>query len=149
MGADVDYTKWDLDGAIARSFGDHTLTSSWKFGGKLGNEPLPRYALFQRGGFLQQSGYATGQLMGENLSFGRLIYSHRILKAGLLEGAYGGLSLEAGKVGNPLVADAPTGILRSASLFIGADTPLGPAYFGYGRARDGNSSGYFFLGRTY
>jgi len=149
LGADVDYTKWDFDGAIARSFGDHTFNLGWKFGGKLGNDPLPRYDLFQWGGFLQQSGYATGQLLGEKMSFGRLMYYHRIMRGGLLEGAYSGLSLEAGKVGNPLVPGAPTGTLHSASLFIGADTPLGPAYFGYGRASDGNSSWYLFLGRIY
>ena len=37
----------------------------------------------------------------------------------------------------------------SGSLFIGADTPIGPAYLGYGRAADGNQSFYFFLGRAF
>jgi NTE family protein len=149
LGAGVDYTKWDFDGAVAHSFGEHTFYAGWKFGGKLGHEPLPRYDLFQWGGFLQQSGYAPGQLIGENLSFGRLLYYHRILKGSFLEGAYGGASLEVGRVGHPLVPGAPTGTLRSMALFVGADTPLGPAYFGYGRSQDGNSNWYVFLGRPY
>lgn len=146
LGADVNYTKWDLDGAVARSFGDHTFNLGWRFGGRIGDNPLPRYDHFQWGGFLRQSGYATGQLLGQKVSYARLIYYHRIWRGSLLEGAYGGLSLEAGKVGTPLVPGSPTGTLRSASVFVGADTALGPAYLGYGRAADGNSSWYFYLG---
>ena len=59
------------------------------------------------------------------------------------------LALEAGKVGKPLVPDSPTGTLYSASIFAAVDTPIGPAYLGYGHAKDGSSSFYFFLGRPY
>lgn len=149
LGADASYTKWDMDGSAAYSFGEHTLNLGWKFGGRTGSNALPRYDQFQWGGFLQQSGYATGQLLGEKLSFARLLYYHRILKGSIFEGAYGGVSLEAGKVGNPLVAGSPTGTLNSMSLFVATDTPIGPAYLGYGRAQDGNTSWYFYLGRVF
>jgi len=149
LGADVDYTKWDLDGNVAKSFGNHTFNLGWKFGGALGDEPLPRYDQFQWGGFLQQSGYATGQLTGQSLSFARLMYYHRLFRSTLLEGAYGGVSLEVGKLGSQLVAGSSTGTLRSMSLFVGGDTPLGPAYLGYGRAQEGFSSWYFYLGRPF
>ena len=65
------------------------------------------------------------------------MYYHRILRGSLLEGAYGGLSLEVGRVGNPLVPGGPEGILKSACLFVGVDDPIGPVYLGYGRAEDG------------
>ena len=39
------------------------------------------------------------------------------------------------------------GTLKSAALFVGADSPLGPVYFGYGRANDGTGTFYFHLGR--
>jgi NTE family protein len=29
------------------------------------------------------------------------------------------------------------------------DSPVGPAYLGYGHAQDGNSSWYFYLGRRF
>ena len=111
LGAETDYTKWDADGIFAYSLGDHTFQLAWKFGGKLGSDRLPRHDLFQWGGFLQQSGYATGQLLGERLSFGRLMYYHRILRGTLFEGAYGGFSLEGGKMDSPLVPGSPTGLL--------------------------------------
>jgi len=103
IGADEDYTKWDADGSVVRSFGSHTFNFSAKAGGRIGSDSLPRYDLFQWGGGLQQSGYATGQLVGEDLKFARLMYYHRILQGSLLEGVYGGLSYEVGQVGGPLV----------------------------------------------
>ena len=53
------------------------------------------------------------------MAFGRLMYYHRIMKGTLLDGAYGGVSLELGRYGVPLLPDAPTGLLTSGSLFIG------------------------------
>jgi NTE family protein len=149
LGADTSYTKWDVDGSAAYSFGNHTFNFGIKAGGRKGAEPLPRYDQFQWGGFLQQSGYATGQLVGEDLRFVRLMYYHRIMRGTLFEGAYGGFSLEAGKIGNPLVPGNPEGVLRSGSVFVAADTPVGPAYLGYGRSQAGNSSFYFYLGRAF
>lgn len=149
LGADVEYTKWEVDAAAAFSFGEHTFHVSGKGGGKLGSNQLPRYDQFQWGGFLQQSGLATGQLVGENLRFARVMYSHRVLKGSLLEGAYGGISLEFGKVGNPLVPGNPDGLIRSVSVFLAADTPLGPAYLGYGQASPGGGRLYFYLGRPF
>jgi NTE family protein len=149
LGSDDSFTKWSADGTAVYSFGEHTFNLSAKAGGKLGSDPLPRYNQFQWGGFLAQSGYKTGQLYGENLAYGRLMYYHRIWRGSLLEGAYGGMSLELGKVGDPLVSGSPDGLLKSGSLFIGSDSPVGPAYLGYGRAVDGNQSFYFFLGRAF
>ncbi len=150
IGADEDYTKWDMDGTFVTSFGQHTFNLGMKAGGNIGSDELPRYDLFQWGGFLQQSGYATGQLMGDSLWFSRLMYYHRILKGSLLEGIYGGFSLEVGEVGGPLVAGGPEGILESGCVFIAADSPIGPMYLGYGQALDNsNNSFYFFLGRPY
>ena len=54
---------------------------------------------------------------------------------------------EAGRIGKPLVPGGPEGLLKSGSLFLGVDSPIGPLYLGVGRAADGNSSAYLFLGR--
>ena len=149
LGADHAYSKWDADGGGAYSFGEHTLSVAFRVGGKYGSDPLPRYDQFQWGGFMQQSGYATGQLLGENMRFGRAMYYRRIMRGSLLEGAYGGFSLEAGRVGNPVVSGSPEGLLKSASLFVALDSPIGPMYWAYGRAQDGNSSWYFYVGKPF
>ena len=74
------------------------------------------------------------------------MYYQRVLKGTVFEGAYAGMSLELGKVGDPLVPGNPDGTLRSSSVFVGADSPLGPVYLGFGRAAEGSNSVYFFLG---
>lgn len=149
LGAGDKYTKWDADGTAAYSLGEHTFNIGGKIGGKIGSDPLPRYDQFQWGGFMQMSGLRTGQLYGERISYGRVIYHRRIMKGSLLEGAYGGISLEAAKIGNPLVSGNTADWIRGGSVFVAADSPLGPAYLGYGRASGGNSSFYFFLGRPF
>jgi NTE family protein len=92
----------------AESYGDHTFNVGLKAGGKLGNDALPRYDLFQWGGFLQQSGYPADALVTERLTFGRLMYYNKFIRQKLLEGVYAGFSLEAGKYGAPLVPGSPT-----------------------------------------
>jgi NTE family protein len=147
LGAEVPYTKWLAGGRLAHSFGENTVRLGVTAGGTIGSNRLPAYDQFQWGGFLQQSGYATGQLIGQNLQFGQLMFYRRIARGSLFDGAYGGLSLEVGKVGDPLVPGNPSGMLRSVAAFIGYDSILGPMYFGYGKAEDGPDSFYFYLGR--
>jgi len=147
LGADAGYTKWQAGGSVTHSFGENTVRFRARAGGKIGSNPLPTYDQLGWGGFLRQSGYATGQLVGASLQFGQLMYYRRIVRGGLLDGAYGGLSLEVGNYTQPLVPGNASGVLKSMALFVSADSPLGPAYLGYGRAADGTQSLYFFLGR--
>jgi NTE family protein len=149
LGADDEYTKWDIDGIAAFSFGEHTLNVGGKLGGKLGSNPLPTHDQFQWGGFGQMSGLRNGQLYGEKLIYGRVMYYHRVLKGSLLEGAYAGFSLDAARIGNPLVPGNTDDWIKGGSIFLAADTPVGPAYLAYGRASGGNSNLYFYLGRPF
>ena len=149
LGAEEDYAKWSGEFTSAISFDSHTFNFALFAADKLGDDPLPTYENVQWGGFLQQSGYAPGQLLGEDLQFGRVMYYHRIMQGSLLEGAYGGISLEVGRMGEPLVKSNSNDWIISNSLFIGTDSPIGPLYLGYGRADDGNSSLYFYLGRPF
>jgi NTE family protein len=146
LGAEDRYTKWDADVLAAYSVGRHTLSVAGRAGGTLSGS-LPRYDLFQWGGFLQQSGYPTGALVGERLLFGRIVYAYKLAEQRLFEGAYAGASLEAGRMDQPLVPGSPTGLLKSAAAFVAVDTPIGPLYLGYGWAADGSRSGYLYLGR--
>ncbi len=149
LGADASYTRADGDITVAQSFGEHTFNLYWKAGDKIGSKPLPAYAQYQLGGLLNLSGYSEGQFTGGNVQYGRFMYYRRILKGGIFDGAYGGFSIEAGKVGNSLVPGNSEATQKSASLFAGADTPLGPVYLGYGRSDEGNNSLYFVLGRIF
>ncbi len=149
MGAQDNYVKWSASGTSVYSFGENTFNFNASLGGRAGSHPLPTYDQFLWGGFLRQSGYATGQFFGEDLRFARVLYYRRIMRGSMLDGAYGGLSLEAGKVGNQLVPGNNEGLMVSTAAFAAAATPIGPLYVGYGRARSGASSFYIYLGRPF
>jgi len=146
LGADSSYTRWDASGSTAVSAGASTLDLGATFKGRLGANDLPRYDVYQWGGFLQQSGYRIGSLDGQTLQFARAIYEYRLAQLPFLNALYGGLSLEAGRLGRPIIPGPPVGTMKSASVFLLFDSPLGPLYFAYGRARDGNSSLYLYIG---
>lgn len=140
------YVKYDLTAQAAHSIGRHTLQLAAEARGTVTGQ-LPDFDLIQFGGFQQLSGYRTGQLLGTRLVFGSAAYLYRLRPQALLEGVYVGASVEAGRIQHIPLTGSPTGLLLSSSIFLGIDTPLGPFYVAYGRAKDGNSSGYVFLGR--
>jgi NTE family protein len=147
LGALDNYRRWEGDVQSAVSSGDNTLQLAFKGGGAIGSDPIPVYDLFSFGGFLRMSGYQTGQFYSESMTFGRLVYYRKLSKAVMTEGVYAGGSLEVGRFGGPLVPGSPNDVVTSGSLFLAADTPLGPLYIAYGMGEDGNRCTYFFLGR--
>lgn len=149
LGADVRYGKWDANTSAIYSLGDSTVNLTLQSSGRLGNNALPSYEYTQWGGFLKQSGYANNQLLGQQLDFGRLMYYWRVAPGLLLAGKYAGFSLELGRMRQPLIPTMSDDWRKSYAAFVGMDTPIGPVYFGYGRAVDGPGSFYLTLGPAY
>jgi NTE family protein len=147
LGASDSYNRWNAAATNARSFGAHSFQLTLTGGGAIGGNPLPAYDYLSWGGFMRMSGYQGGQLRNDSLSYARLTYKNRLFKMRLLEGVYGGATLEAARLGKPLLPNGITGNVGSGSLFLAVDTPLGPAYLAYGHSLDGNSNAYFYLGR--
>src|SRR6185436_13699118 len=82
---------------------------------------------FNLGGFLQLSGLRTEQLSGDYLAFARAVYYHQIGNMPLLgRGIYVGGSLEAGNVWAQRGDVSATGLYSAGSVFVAADTWLGP-----------------------
>lgn len=146
-GGEVRYSRAEASGTYVHSFGDHTFQVGARFGRRIGSDPLPPSQMFQWGGFLQLSGLPTGALIGEDLRFGRLVYYNRVARWSLLDGVYAGGSLEIGRMRNNLVPGNDLGTIRSGSLLLGVDTPIGPLYLSYGRTTAGHDSFYLYLGR--
>jgi NTE family protein len=147
LGAQDEYRKLSLTGKGAVANGPHSLQLGVQLSEKVGSGPLPAYEMASLGGFLQLSGYRTGQLVGTNMRFARLVYNYRIQGPGWLDGAYLGTSAEVGRIGDVLNRSSGTPTLYGSALYVAVDTPLGPIYFGYGRASDGNRAVYLFLGQ--
>jgi NTE family protein len=147
LGATDDYTKLSASVGAAFATGPHSLQLHARGARSLGGSALPDYELFSLGGFLQLSGYRTGELLGRQMTFGRLVYNYRVTQPGLLDGAYVGVSLESGRIGDSVTGAERSSLRRGASLYFAFDTPLGPVYLAYGRGDGGNQAAYFFLGQ--
>ena len=148
LGSALNYQKADLNWLSAWSFGHNTITASLR-GGSGYDGDLPFYELYSIGGFLNLSGYRTDQLQGQSIALGRLMYYNRFASLGLVGNVYAGFSLEAGNVYGSFLGTAPSGLQYAGSIFLGADTIIGPAYFAYGHAQEGNSAFYFYIGYPY
>ncbi len=147
FGATDDYTKASGSVDLALASGAHSLQVGVRAAKSLGSGDLPAYELFSLGGFLQLSGYRTGELIGQEMSFGRLIYNYRVSAPGLLDGAYLGVSYEVGRIGDSVTGANRSGLRHGASLYFALDTPLGPVYLAYGRADGRRQSVYLFVGQ--
>jgi NTE family protein len=103
---------------------------------------------FNLGGFLQLSGLRTNQLSGNYVGFARGVYYHQIATLPIVGRAiYVGGSLEAGNVWPNTGAISSSDLYGAGSVFLAADTWLGPFYVAWGIATNGQRSFYLYLGR--
>ena len=100
------------------------------------------------GGFLNLSGLRTDQLDGKYLALGRVVYYHQVGSLPIIgRGIFAGGSIEAGNVWQQRNDVSASGLRTAGSVFLAADTWVGPFYLAYGRASGGQSSFYLYLGR--
>jgi len=144
LGADQNYERLMLNAQGALSLERHTLQLAIQGAVAVSSEDLPFYELSSLGGFLRLSGYRTGEFLGRDMRFGRLVYNYRIAGPGFLEGVSLGLSTEIGRMTSEI--NAPSQTRYGNAIYIAADTPLGPVYVGYGRASSANQAVYIYLG---
>lgn len=148
------YAKWQG----AYPLGKGSIMGMVRIGSSLGTD-IPYYDQFALGGFLNLTGYANEQFRGSESLYSSLTYHQLItaLPSTLGRGLYWGGSLEVGQVWNQdqfvnetlgeIASSVPNAMLYSASVFLGADTSLGPMYLGWGLSATGNSSLYVLLGQ--
>jgi len=151
IGSDRNTDRVELGALLARSFGKHTPIA-WANAGATLNSQTFAQDYFTLGGFFNLSGLRSGELSGPNYAIGRLIYYRKISAGG--SGAfdvplYAGMSFEAGNVWRNRSDATFSNLSKNGSLFLGADTILGPVYFAAGSDTTGQSAFYLFLGRTF
>jgi NTE family protein len=148
LGSDLNYQQAELSWLSAWSFGRNTVSAALRGASGFSGD-LPYYDLYAIGGLFNLSGYRVNQLQGQSVALGRLMYYNRIATLGLVGNVYAGASLEAGNVYGAFPEASSTGLKYAGSVFLGADTIIGPAYFAYGHAEAGNSAFYLYLGYPY
>lgn len=149
LGASTNFSTLSLNAAIPYTWGKQTLIPRVILGGRLSGD-LGVQDLFLLGGFLNLSGYQVGQISGQYAALGELIYMYRLddASAAFTIPLYAGGSLEVGGAWNELDDITLDSLIPAGSLFLGADTPLGPLYLGGGVAK-GDASLYLMLGRLF
>jgi NTE family protein len=147
MGSPQSYNRLEGSARGALSFGAHTFNASFA-GGTAFNSDLPAYESFSLGGPLRMSAYRINELSGRRYTYGRLTYYNRTLPIPDLlgSGVYLGVAGEAARITDRSDGLPAPGNVWSGSVFLGADTFLGPAYFGVGAGGGGRWSVYLLLG---
>ncbi len=150
LGADIEYERLDAALGWAITFDRNTFGISTDFGTAL-DGTLPIYRLESRGGFGSLSGFLPNELTGQHAAT-LALYAYRRIAGNPLATfgmpVYLGGSLETGAVTaqrNELLSS----LILAGSVFVGADTPVGPVYLGYGMAEEGNTAAFLFVGRPF
>jgi NTE family protein len=141
------YDKAELDLRAAENFGDYILHGRIRGAGSFTGS-LPFYDAVALGGFLNLSGFARDQIIGESLAYGNLRLEKIVgrLPAGLRGDMRVGLALEGGKVNGRYTETELNGWQSSITAYVGGETPIGMAYLGYGYSPNGINNFYLFIG---
>jgi NTE family protein len=141
------YSKLDADVRLAYPLGSLVLAGRLSYQGATRGE-LPFDNAAKLGGFLNMSGFAQGQLVGDDMRYASVRAEKivGIFPLGLRGDMRVGLALETAKVGKPYSETHRTGWLNSTTLYVGGETPLGPLYLGYGQVSGSAPNFYLYLG---
>ena len=152
MGATTDIDVVTGTIGTVKSWGTSTLLGSLKFQTQL-KEVTGVENLLSTGGLFNLSGFQRDELSGRHTAVGRVIYYRRIRSnpiRGLLNASlYVGGSVELGNAWQNSSEVKFSNSLFAGSLFLGADTFIGPVYLAGGLAEGGNSALYLFIGRPF
>src|SRR5690606_18182368 len=132
LGADDDYDQLRVSATHAKTWGRHTLLSSFRYDATISGEP-PLDRSFRLGGFLDLSGLAQDQLIGKYASRLGASYYRRIGDLALFP-AFAGITVELGNAWDARDDISFDDTILGGSIWAGVDTPVGPFYVGYGRA---------------
>jgi NTE family protein len=139
----------------AASRGRNTLNLALEAAGTYGNETNDASGNgglgFSLGGFQRLSAYAPDQFNGNYLLYGRLTYLRDMPELNLpgLRNTVLGSSLEMGDIWQTREAFGTGSYKKSASMFLGGSSFLGPLYFGAAIAPRGVWNLYLQLGRVF
>ncbi len=135
----------------ALSVGRHTVISGLSGGTSLDGVTSVD-TLYRLGGPFRLSGYQRDELSGDTFALAQLIYRYRLLDGTaqtLGSKVYVGGSFEAGQVWARRQDFDANDLRYGASVYIAADTALGPMFLTLSKAKGGRQAVYLFIGRPF
>ena len=143
----ANYARADVDLRGAYAWGGTVFNGRVRYTGSP-HGTLPVYDAGTIGGFLNLTALAPNQIIGDDIRYAG-IWAEQIigrLPLGLRGDMRIGLALEAAKIGSPYTETRHVGIMDSAAVYLGGETPLGPTYVGFGYSSSGVSNLFLFVG---
>jgi NTE family protein len=147
LGAASNYQQVLANGTLSFSRDKNTVVFNYDVGYSF-NDKAPLERWFRLGGFGRLSGLAPDQLAGRNSALANLTYYRRLNNMDIFK-TYAGFTLEAGNVWEFSDEIGFDDLRYGASIFVGAETPIGPVYFAVGHSDNGDNAVYFYVGNPF
>ncbi len=142
------YKEFAINGTWAESLDSHGINFKLGAAGLFQSSKEVRGVGPTLGGFQQLSAYQPDQFTGNYMLFGSATYLYRAVKFDLAgQSLFVGSSLEIGNVWNRAHEISFASARKSASLFAGFNSFMGPIYLGFAVGTAGAKSIFFQLGR--
>ncbi len=149
LGTEYDFERWWGRASYAITFGETTIVPALEYGENI-DDITSFFSLYNLGGLFRLSGLGNRELLGDRMALARVLAYQRLFRfemAGINVRVYAGASFEAGNAF--LLVETPlswSNAIKAGSVFVGADTFLGPAILAYGLAEGGRRRVYFAIG---
>ena len=149
LGSSESFDKFEAGFLFSKTWGRWTATTLVQGGDGLGTD-IPFYDQFSLGGLFRLSGRPIGQLYGDTYALGSLLVYYRLsrTRGAILRNLSVGASVEGGNAWPDHASVSFSSLKPAGSIYLVADTILGPLYVGYGRSGS-NGSAYLFLNRSF
>ena len=147
--SEAGFSRAEADVQGAFSLGQTVFTGRVNYVGSPKGQ-LPFFNAGKLGGFLNMSAFARGQILGDDIVYAGIRAEQIIgtFPMGLRGDMRLGFALEGAHVGTYYTETnlSGTSILNSAALYLGGETPFGPAYLGFGYSTNGASNLFLSIG---
>lgn len=147
LGSESEFTEFKGKVRKPFSLGADTVEYKGEVSQSHGERPIGRS--YTVGGFLDFSGRLESSLVTSEYIINQFNYYHQLGSSKSLFGyeLFLGGSLELGWFRSDVETIPDYSSLFAGSLFLGVNTPVLPAYFGFGLSEGGDRAVYFMLGR--
>lgn len=151
LGSDEKANTMNINWLTARTWDKYTFIPGLSYSGAFGGDTQIQ-GLNSIGGFFNLSGYMPDELSGQSTGLARLICYRSLGFYGLGElnaQLYLGFSAEAGNAWQSRSDINAGSLIYAGSVFIGANTFIGPVYLIYGLAEGGHQALGLLIGQRF
>ncbi|MEA1893195.1 MAG: patatin-like phospholipase family protein [Campylobacterota bacterium] len=151
FGSDYDYEQIYFEIEKPFSFYSNNLTAFFKYGDTYNKKTATSLAgSYTLGGLFNLSGFPPYSLNDDNMALGLLKYRYEIKDGGffgtLNTPLYAGFSVEIGNTWSEGESPTYDMMQKAGTVYVAADTFLGPFYLAYGITNTSHQSFYLYLG---